>query len=144
MRLRMGTEAGEFEGFYICGLRYRQFHKNEHFGDSCELLGALKVKQNLIVKFLSLSPQDTNSGEWANSKIHLKRQFRAKFRRTIRSCFLFIIGVQLRWLGENKEYARIVGHIWLWPVIDINIQLVSPHIVYWHYLFINQNSKVNH
>ena len=53
----------------------------------------------------------------------------------------FIIGAQLRW-QENTEYARSVGHMLLWPVIDINIQLVSPHIVYWHYLFINQNSKV--
>ena len=51
----------------------------------------------------------------------------------------FIIGAQLRCPGE---YARSEGRVVM--AGNINIQLVSPHIVYWHYLFINQNSKVNH
>ena len=51
---------------------------------------ALKGKQILIVKLLSLSPQDPNSGEWADNKIQLNRQFSPIYsQKSFRSCFDF-------------------------------------------------------
>ena len=46
-------EAGEC--FYLCELRYRQFHKNEHFEESCEL--HWNVNKQALVNCQALVPE---------------------------------------------------------------------------------------